>query len=86
MQRRGFEEKLRLARIVLNQLQRAGQLRRTELEKRTVKQCGTHATFEAIFRYLLRNGYVEKTSNEFRAPYRMTEKGKKFLEALDAGS
>jgi len=79
--RRGLEERLRLAKIVLSELDRRP-LSRTELEKRTIKQCGTHSTFEGIFRYLKQNGYVEKTAPRHRAPYRITEKGRRFLEGL----
>jgi DNA-binding PadR family transcriptional regulator len=76
-----LQERLRLARIVLAELSRQP-LRRTELEKRTIRKCGTHSKFEGIFRYLCQNGYVEKSSSEHTAPYSITEKGKKFLEGL----
>lgn len=79
--KRGLEERLRLAKIVLSELNKQP-LGRTELEKRTVKQCGTHATFEGIFRYLKKKRYLEKTEQRHRAPYRITEKGRKFLEGL----
>jgi predicted transcriptional regulator len=52
------------------------------LEKRTVKKIGTHATFEGIFRYLVQNGYVQKSEQKHRAPYVITEKGFKLLEGL----
>jgi predicted transcriptional regulator len=55
---------------------------RTEIEKRTVKKVGTHATFEGIFRYLTQSGYVQKSEQKHRAAYMITEKGSKFLEAL----
>jgi predicted transcriptional regulator len=55
---------------------------RTEIEKRTVKKVGTHATFEGIFRYLTQSGYVQKSEQKHRAAYMITEKGAKFLEAL----
>jgi DNA-binding PadR family transcriptional regulator len=74
-------ERLRLAKIVLSELERTP-LRHTELEKRTVRQCGTHSTFEGIFRYLKQNGYLEKTGTEHTAPYRITEKGRRFLGGL----
>ncbi len=78
---RRFEERIRLARIVLSELKKQP-LRRSVLEKRTVMHCGTHATFEGIFRFLLDEGFVEKTSGEHTAPYRITAKGLKFLEGL----
>jgi len=76
-----FEERIRLAKIVLSELKRQ-QLRRSQLEKRTVMHCGTHATFEGIFRFLLDEGLVEKTSSEHTAAYRITTKGLRFLEGL----
>jgi len=73
---------IKLARIVLAELSKAGVLRYTQLHKRTLKQCGTPATFRSIFNFLKQNGHIEKTSAEHTAPYRITEKGKRFLEGL----
>jgi len=70
-----------LAKIVLKELDRQP-LCRTELEKRTVKKSGTHATFEGIFRYLVQSGYVQKSGQKHRDAYLITERGSKFLEAL----
>jgi DNA-binding PadR family transcriptional regulator len=70
-----------LARTVLKELSRRP-LFRTELEKRTVRKVGTHATFESIFRYLVQNGYVQKSQEKHRAEYIITEKGTKLLEAI----
>jgi predicted transcriptional regulator len=78
---RRLKDRMNLAKTVLKELERQ-QLCRTELEKRTVRKSGTHATFEGIFRFLVQNGYVEKSGKEHRAPYALTEKGAKFLEAL----
>lgn len=78
---RRLNERLGLAKIVLNELRRCS-LGRTELEKRTVKKRGSHATFESIFSYLVQNGYVQKSEQEHRAPYVITEKGLKLLEGL----
>jgi len=61
-----LNEKLRLARVVLGELERAGPLRWSELEKRTVKQCGTTGTFRAILRFLKSNRYVEKSGPSHR--------------------
>ena len=80
---RCLSERLNLARTVLAELSRQP-LRRTELEKRTVRKCGTHGTFEGIFRYLLQNGYVEKTEQRHCAAFCITEKGKKLLEGLQS--
>jgi len=78
---RRLHERLHLAKTVLAELRRQP-LGRTELEKRTVRKCGTHATFEGIFRYLVRNGYVQKSEQKHRSPYVITEKGLKLLEGL----
>jgi len=78
---RRLSERLQLARIVLTELRRQP-LCRTELEKRTVKRCGTHGTFESIFDFLIQNGYIRKSGKEHRAPYEITEEGIKFLGGL----
>jgi len=78
---RALQERLRLAKIVLSELEKTP-LRRTQLEKRTVMHCGTHSTFEGIFRYLKQNSYIEKAGQRYRDPYIITEKGQKFLEGL----
>jgi len=78
---RNLHERLTLAKTVLKELSRQSTCR-TELEKRTVRKIGTHATFEGIFRYLVQNGYVQKSAQRHRAPYVITEKGLKFLEGL----
>jgi DNA-binding PadR family transcriptional regulator len=78
---RRLHERLHLAKTVLHELNRQS-LCRTELEKRTVKKIGTHATFEGIFHYLVQNGYVRKNEQKHRAPYVITDKGIKLLEGL----
>ena len=78
---RRLDDRLRLAKTVLHELSRQ-HLCRTDLEKKTVKKVGTHATFEGIFRYLVQNGYIQKSEQKHRAPYVITEKGLKLLEGL----
>jgi DNA-binding PadR family transcriptional regulator len=78
---RRLTDRMTLARTVLKELSRQP-LFRTELEKRTVRKVGTHATFESIFRYLVQNGYVQKSQEKHRAEYIITEKGTKLLEAI----
>jgi DNA-binding PadR family transcriptional regulator len=78
---RRLDDRLHLAKTVLHELSRQ-HLCRTDLEKKTVKKIGTHATFEGIFRYLVQNGYVQKSEQKHRAPYVITEKGLKLLEGL----
>jgi len=78
---RRLSERLHLAKIVLKELGKS-RLGRTEIEKRTVRKFGTHSTFEGIFRFLVQHGYVQKSGQEHRAPYVITEKGRKLLEGL----
>ena len=78
---RRLTERMNLAKTVLKELDRQP-LCRTELEKRTVRKQGTHATFEGIFRYLVQCGYVVKSDQKHRAPYTLTGKGAKLLEVL----
>ena len=78
---RRLTERMNLAKTVLKELNKQP-LCRTELEKRTVRKSGTHATFEGIFRYLIQSGYIVKSDQKHRAPYAITEKGAKFLEVL----
>lgn len=78
---RALEERLNLAKTVL-QLLNIQPLCRTKLENKTVKKTGTHASFTCIFKFLIKKGYVQKSSKLFRAEYVITEKGIKFLEAI----
>jgi len=78
------ERDLHLARIVLAELLKAGSLRRRDLEKRTLIKCGTRATFDSILAFLKAQGYIAKASEAHIAPYQITEKGKRFLEALSS--
>jgi DNA-binding PadR family transcriptional regulator len=74
-------ERMQLAKTVMHELSRQP-LCRTELEKRTVRKFGTHATFEGIFSFLVKGGYVQKSGANHRAAYALTEKGAKFLEVI----
>ncbi len=78
---RRLTERMQLAKTVLRELSRQP-LCHTELEKRTVRRCGTHATFEGMFRFLVQDGYVEKSEQRHRAAYAITEKGAKFMEVI----
>ena len=78
---RRLTDRMNLAKTVLEEPSRQ-QLCRTELEKRTVRKLGTHATFEGIFRYLVQGGYIVKSEAKHRAAYVITERGAKFLEVL----
>jgi predicted transcriptional regulator len=79
---RRLTERMNLAKTVLRELSRQP-LCRTEIEQRTVRKAGTHATFEGIFRYLVQDGYVRKSEQKHRATYMITEKGTKLLEAIE---
>jgi DNA-binding PadR family transcriptional regulator len=74
-------ERLRFAGVVLRELSREP-LSRTYLEKRATRRFGTHASFEGIFKFLVKSGFVQKSGSEHRAPYRITDKGRKLLEVL----
>jgi len=78
---RRLTERMQLAKTVLRELSKQP-LCRTELEKRTVRRFGTHATFEGMFRYLVQGGYVQKSEQKHRAAYIITEKGAKFMEVI----
>jgi predicted transcriptional regulator len=78
---RRLTERMDLAKIVLKELNRQP-LCRTRLEQLTVRKAGTHASFEGIFRYLVQDGYVQKSGPKHRAAYMLTEKGAKLLEAI----
>ena len=78
---RRLNDRMDLAKTVLRELSKE-HLCRTELENRTVRKKGTHATFEGIFRYLVQNGYIQKSDQKHRARYIVTEKGAKLLEAI----
>jgi len=78
------ERDLHLASIVLAELLKAGSLRRRDLEKRTLIKCGTRATFDSILAFLKAQGYIAKASEAHIAPYQITDKGKRFLEALSS--
>jgi len=70
-----------LAKIVLAQLNQQN-LRYTQLYKRVLAHCGTPSSFERVFLFLKQGGYVEKSGGEHIAPYRITERGKRFLEVI----
>jgi hypothetical protein len=75
-------ERMNLAKTVLTELS-CQPLCRTELEGRTIRRNGTHASFEGIFRYLVQGGYVQKIEPKHRSNYLITKKGTKLLEAIE---
>jgi len=78
---RRLTDRLSLAKVVLEEISQKP-LCRTEIEQRTVRKAGTHATFEGIFRYLINDGYVVKLEHKHLSQYKITEKGEKLLEAI----
>jgi DNA-binding PadR family transcriptional regulator len=78
---RSLSDRLQLAKTILRELSRQP-LNRTELEKRTTRRFGTHATFDGMFHFLVQGGYVQKREQKHRAAYRITEKGAAFMEVI----
>lgn len=78
---RNLEERLKYAKVILCAVSREP-LGRTALCKRFVVASGSPASFDGLMRFLVRNGYIEKASSAHRAPYRVTDRGKRFLEGL----
>lgn len=76
-----LRERLRIARCVLRELSRQN-LSRCELTRRAIQRGGSYASFNSIFAYLIAEGYVEKGGVELRAPYRITDRGLRLLEAF----
>lgn len=74
-----IKKDMHLMRVVLAELNKAGFLRRRDLETLTRVHCGTRAIFDRIFSLLKEEGYIQKTSVKHTAPYRITEKGRRFL-------
>jgi len=73
------EERFRLAKIVLREL-RDEPLSWTELEKRMLRQCGTHTKFRNLMRWLTKNNYIVKMGGTgSRAPYRANQEKVKYL-------
>jgi predicted transcriptional regulator len=78
---RSLDERMNLAKLVLKELS-CQPLCRTELEQHILRKKGTHSSFERIFRYLSKRGFVKKCEQKSRANYILTEKGIKLLEAI----
>lgn len=78
-----FEEKLKLAKVILAELQK-GSLRRVDLLKRVIQSCGSPAKFDSTFNWLKQTGRIRKAGPGHRDPYKITWKGKQFLAGLVA--
>jgi len=66
---------------ILRVLSRSPRPRRF-LELDFVRKFESPAAFEATFQFLVRDGRVVKSGPEHRAPYSITERGRKMLEGL----
>ncbi len=71
-------ETIRVMGVVLREVSRKP-LSRSKLRNRAAHEGISYATFEAILDYLADDGNVEKCGPQHRAPYRITEKGVRFL-------
>ena len=75
------EKYLERMRLVLRELSK-GSLSRRSLESRFTHRFESPAAFESTFLFLIQNGRIEKNGSEHRAPYRITERGRRMLEGL----
>ena len=75
------EKYLERMRLVLRELSK-GSLSRRTLESRFTHRFESPAAFESTFLFLVRDGRVTKNGPEHRAPYCITESGRKMLEGL----
>ncbi len=71
-------ETIRVMGVILREVSREPMSRST-LREHVISKGVRYATFEAILDFLARDGNVEKSGPQHRAPYRITEKGLKFL-------
>ena len=72
------DETVKIMGVILRELSREP-IGRTALQGRVEPKGVTHATFDAVFEFLVIDGNIEKSSLEHRAPYHITKKGLKFL-------
>jgi hypothetical protein len=75
------EKYLERMRLVLRELSKSPLSRRT-LESRFTRRFASPAAFESTFLFLVRDGRIAKSGPEHRAPYCITERGRKMLEGL----
>lgn len=74
-----LDKKMALAKCVLSKLADTETMRWVVLIKEVLRNGGTPYTFQSILTFLLENGYVIRKE---RGVYKITEKGRIFLEAL----
>ncbi|MGD6806522.1 MAG: hypothetical protein ACQCN4_06150 [Candidatus Bathyarchaeia archaeon] len=68
-------------KLILRLLSRRA-MSRVQLQSRFVEKFGSSSAFEGTFLFLVNDGRVQKSRSDYRAPYVITERGKKLLEAL----
>ena len=71
-------ERLAVAEIILHELSRVS-LHRVDLERRVFKRDIGRSSFDGMFAFLVSDGDIQKVGVECRAPFRLTEKGQRFL-------
>lgn len=64
--------------VILQELSREP-VRRVVLQRRVQPKGVSCATFDAVFEFLVDDGNIRKCGDEHRAPFRVTDKGLKFL-------
>jgi len=75
------EQQDMMDKTILNAL-RKGHVHWSDLEKTVIATChswSTRSRFDNRLRYLLKKGYIERTS---RGIYRVTESGEKYMEII----
>lgn len=78
-----FEEKLQLTKVILAKLEK-GQMHRTDLLKHVIESCGSPAKFDKVFKWLKDTERICKVGPSYRDAYKITWKGKQFLDGLMA--
>ena len=69
----------KLAILILKELEKQP-IGHSKLETIVIRKSGTHSTFTSMFRSLKAEGYLRKSGPEYRAPYVITDKGRRFME------
>jgi DNA-binding PadR family transcriptional regulator len=75
---RKLGERLAVAEIILHELSRSS-MHRADLERRVFKRDIGRSSFDGMFAFLVSDGDIQKAGLECRAPFRLTEKGQRFL-------
>jgi DNA-binding PadR family transcriptional regulator len=76
-----FEKQLQIVKAVLTRLNRQP-MRWTPLLKATINECGNPPRLYYTLKHLEKNGHVERLLIKNKPHWVITEKGKRFLEAI----